>query len=142
MKTENTLENKARFFALYTGQKIFYSEHHGGAFELSNYEPTTLWKDETIYVKLTPLSSITDEDAIEVSNLLVNGYEIGCEPHTLDNGLDFISRFKYNDGKENFYSAIEWSNAIDLLRSKGYALPFLDLSVSDLIEYGWIKLTP
>ena len=29
---------------------------------------------------------------------------------------------------------------IDYLRSKGYALPYMDLSVEDLISYGWIKL--
>ena len=28
----------------------------------------------------------------------------------------------------------------DCLRSKGYALPYMDLSVDNLIEYGWIKL--
>jgi hypothetical protein len=31
-------------------------------------------------------------------------------------------------------------SAYDYLRSKGYALAFHDLSVEDLINYGWIKL--
>lgn len=28
----------------------------------------------------------------------------------------------------------------DYLRSKGYVLPYMDLSVEDLIEYNWVKL--
>jgi len=29
--------------------------------------------------------------------------------------------------------------AVDFLRSKGYALPFMGLSVDELVNYGWIK---
>jgi hypothetical protein len=32
------------------------------------------------------------------------------------------------------------SKECDYLRSKGYALHWMDLSVEDLVEYGWIKL--
>jgi hypothetical protein len=110
----NTLTNKARFFALYTGQRIFYSKHYEGAFELSNYPATTLWKDETIYAKLKPLSSITDEDNKVVSKIMQE--------------TDFL---------DSDYSAL---HTADYLRSKGYALPFLGLSVEKLIEYNWIKL--
>ena len=28
----------------------------------------------------------------------------------------------------------------DYFRSKGYALPYMDLSVEDLVKYGWVKL--
>jgi hypothetical protein len=28
----------------------------------------------------------------------------------------------------------------DYLRSKGYALPWMGLSVDELVEYGWVKL--
>ena len=30
--------------------------------------------------------------------------------------------------------------AIDLLREDGYATPYKDLSIQDLLDYGWIKL--
>jgi len=29
---------------------------------------------------------------------------------------------------------------IDYLRSKGYALPFMEYSVEDLISFGWVRL--
>lgn len=33
-----------------------------------------------------------------------------------------------------------WMNASDCLRSKGYALPYLGVSVEDQIEFGWVRL--
>ena len=33
-----------------------------------------------------------------------------------------------------------WLHVFDYLRSKGYALPWMDLLVEDLVEYGWVKL--
>ncbi|MDV3490968.1 hypothetical protein CMV03_07160 [Elizabethkingia anophelis] len=32
------------------------------------------------------------------------------------------------------------SRIIDYLRSRGYALPWMEISVQKLIEYGWVKL--
>src|SRR5690554_3592780 len=64
MKLENTLENKARFFALYWGQKI------------QSYKLTYSWKRNVEvngssmgFLTLTPLSLITDEDALELSKI-------------------------------------------------------------------------
>ena len=31
-------------------------------------------------------------------------------------------------------------NQVDYLRSKGYALPFMEYSVEDLVSFGWVKL--
>ena len=36
--------------------------------------------------------------------------------------------------------SVKMANTVDYLRSKGYALPWMDLSVEDLVKYGWIKL--
>lgn len=38
---------------------------------------------------------------------------------------------------EDFYGIASVS---DYLRSKGYAVPFMGLSVETLIEYGWVRL--
>lgn len=62
---ENTLENKAKFFALYWGQKCAWvkwpheNEYLG---KVSAY--SIMW---TSYLELKPLSSISNEDVIEVS---------------------------------------------------------------------------
>jgi hypothetical protein len=152
---ENTLENKEKFFALYTGQQIFHSEHNVWGFKLSDCPPNTLWKDETIYAQLKLLSSITDEDAYG-TGILVNCWS------NRERGMDFFESDEMKEvhigGGKNFALCIgkEYGHglshpfansttdilaAYDWLRSKGYALPFMGLSVEKMIEYNWIKLT-
>lgn len=59
---------------------------------------------------LKPVSQISDEDAINL-------------------GYGYASHLKSNLDRN-----------IDQLRNLGYALPWMDLSVEDLVEYGWVKL--
>lgn len=68
-----------------------------------------------ITANLKPLSEITDEDNITFGELL-------------------------NYNKEYRTTFSEHIMGIDYLRSKGYALPYKDLSVQDLIECKWIKV--
>lgn len=47
-----------------------------------------------------------------------------------------------NIGKVNLSAElpIAYIAIVDYLRSKGYALPYMGLSVKKMVEYGWIKL--
>lgn len=152
---ENNLENKARFIAQYYDVKALYV---GGVGVVRiGYGGCNL-KHPDFFLELTPLSKISDEDAIEVSKLL--GY---ITKRTIVRDTDCISIFLYTeddcdvqptfniqyDGYAYFNNGDTWEDnfqrgadvsAYDYLRSKGYALPFHDLSVEDLINYGWIKL--
>lgn len=125
MKTENTLENKAKFFAQYWGQHVLYFSSDF----LRKIDSLTLDSVENDdYLELKPLSQISDEDASKVCDLIF----------ITNNNLN-IQQIK------QIVILIEsnnWNNykIFDYLRSKGYALPYMDLSVEDLIEYGWIKL--
>jgi protein tyrosine phosphatase len=136
MKKENNLELKTRFFALYWGQMIF-SHHHG---EGGNCVTAFFAYKENKegFLELTPLSKISDEDALVVYRF----------HYPLDKWDDKEERDSY-DTKE----AVEWLHNLgkpnyikltcegaDYLRSKGYALPFLNISVNEQIELGWIKL--
>lgn len=122
MKTENTLENKAKFFALYYGQKVLCTSLYGTV--LNGF-----WLDKIMdgscdsEIQLKPLESISDEDAAQC---WVNDNYI---PKSED--IKFVA---------NLFNPITAINA-DYLRSKGYALPWMDLSIQDLIDYGWIKLS-
>lgn len=124
---EKTSQNKAKFFAQYFGQEVFRQTHNneqsGCLFDVS---PLSLMG----YIELKPLSVISDDDAITVSELF---------GHKVYVGTRFIQNIiNGNCINQPLHIATQ---AIDFLRSNGYALPYLGLSVEQQIEYGWIKLT-
>ncbi|MFD2961595.1 MULTISPECIES: hypothetical protein [Olivibacter] len=118
-KLENTSENKARFFALYWGQPVFI----GHKLEVVNENYISPIYDSSI-LELSPLSQISDEDAEQTvqSGLTVEFFENGWKTK----GTKVIFAYK--------------PHMVDYLRSKGYALPWMGLSVDDLVSYGWVKL--
>lgn len=107
MKTQNTLENKARFFAQYWGQYVLYFSSDFLR-KIDNLTLDSVENDD--FLELKPLSHITDEDAINL-------------------GYGYASHLKSNLDRN-----------IDQLRNLGFAVPWMDLSVEDLVEYGWVKL--
>lgn len=122
---ENTLENKAKFFAQYWGQKVLSGDSE--TIHTLNTGDMAFGIGKN-WLELTPLSKITDGDAIEV------GYYQGFKRSIRENAKDCINEFIKGDFKLDY-------DSIDYLRSKGYALPWMGLSVETLVEYGWIKLT-
>lgn len=139
MKTQNILENKARFFAQYWCQKIICFPHNKNPIRYDN--PNKLLAgtfERNAYLQLKPLSQISDEDAIEVSKIFGLCHLSGAIKELILS----IFRTSINDsGTTSSTNGIKnWIQVFDYLRSKGYALHYMDLSVEDLIEYGWIKL--
>lgn len=137
---ENNLINKSKFFAKYYGQRI---QRYGKSPVLMN----TFCDKEYIkdmHLELTPLSQITDEDAIEVAKIIEPELKTGTFKimKTKPSGHTCIMK----DGDWMCQVAITNervlgnSHATDYLRQKGYALPYLDSSVEQQIEYGWVKL--
>ena len=123
MKTQNTLENKAKFFAQYFSQHVLYFSSDFLR-KIDNLTLDSVENDD--YLELKPLSQISDEDAIKISK----------EFHIFKSDIR-------NSVKELFqeFDVLGLSMETgDYLRSKGYALPYMDLSVEDLVEYGWVKL--
>ena len=121
---KNTLENKTRFFAQYWGQHLIIM----GSF-LRIIDHVTLCNIENDDIlQLKPLSKISDEEALILSKMRYSFEEY----INLENGKCMVSCH------ENQKSLMQIQ--VDFLRSKGYALPWMDLSVEDLIDYGWIKL--
>lgn len=145
MKTQNTLENKAMFFAQYWGQKVFKTSINQEKPHKNNFGKTIVFKD---FLELTSLSQISDEDAIELMRLkivskgVVDIETIEIENKTLD-GYTFIVKYKNWDDERVGFVFNGHTNPLsfyDYLRSKGFAVPWMDLEVEDLVEYGWIKL--
>ena len=116
---ELNLENKAKFFNQYRGQMVFKLM---GLLHTYRYPSERLEKYD--YVELKPLSSITDEDAINVE---------------FEGGSSHFIKVLESYGHE-FNDLILKHNQIDYLRSKGYALPWMGISVEQMVSAGWIKL--
>jgi len=151
---EDIIENKARFFAMYWGREFIYSNDFGrykgvvGDFHFNDNI-----KQKAV-ISLKALSSITDEDAYG-TGILINCWS------NKERGMEFFqsdemkpihisggTNFAHCIGKEyGPYLSHPFANsttdilaAYDFLRSKGYALPFMGVSVEELVERGWIKL--
>jgi len=147
MKTENTLENKAKFFAQYWGQHVLYFSSDFLR-KIDNLTLDSVENDD--FLELKPLSQISDEDVIEAITYLYNigrdelgdileikHYDTFSSITTIGIGCNFkTSRSLHHWSGTKKISSVE----SDYFRSKGYALHYMDLSVEDLIEYGWIKL--
>lgn len=140
---ENTLENKARFYSqyLFTGVIFKYQNTSWGkeivdkesALDLSILDlimsHTDIHEDYANKVRngfldLKPLSSITDEDAFNYAK----------------NYLGWTDPEDYKKWFLDQGCQIKGHRHADYLRSQGYALPWMGLSVETLVEFGWIKL--
>lgn len=132
MKAEINNENKAKFIALYTPYgKLFY---RFGVEQM---------KLENIILNLKTLSKISDEDSIQVFDYIFGGKDANKNKSINEKitfGKEWASCYGkfFNYGSGHF--GYETGNVIDLLRSKSYALPWMNLSVDEMIEAGWIKL--
>jgi len=127
---ENNLENKETFFYVYGKQKVLVRNIIAEEYKELRICTAFEWDGwlSTSHLLLTPLSQITDDDAIEVALL------------------------NHNDPNDERVNMVQFGRAIasrntefrhgtaDYLRSRGYALPYMSLSVEQQIEYGWIKL--
>ena len=117
---ENTLENKAKFYALHWGQEVIKDVISGVGYPVEGSNISL--NIETSFLHLKPLSSISDEDKEHLDALLSADFdEYG---------------YWFGMGGIHYYQPHE----VDYLRSRGYALPWMELSVEKLMEYGWIKL--
>lgn len=133
---ENTIENKATFFAQYYNQKVYVNGHATGFLKrvVSGFYLDRINHFESDFLELKPLSLISDEEAIKVSEILSDS-EIS---YPLD---ERQSAFHANTGRTHVLPVRPCrSDVADFLRSKGYGLPWMGLSVEKQLEYGWIKL--
>lgn len=111
---ENTIEAKAKFFAQYWGQRVLSDLTNGGDRIIYPIENSNMYRIEESYLELKSIELITEED--------LNKTMYACAEMILEQGM-------FLDGKTT-----------DILRSLGYALHWIELSVQEQLEYGWIKI--
>lgn len=183
---ENTLGNKQKFFAQYWGQHVLRSANwnsDGRPDYLSLVVNSSFFNEKSFvhfYLELKPLSSISDEDAINVARM-AHGFRKGKNQpdwkvtrqkdilhvfgeYNLNDNYHISMMYDYGtvNANHNFppteeekgesfkinVGEVHWNAAEviglyqipDFLRSKGYAVPFMGISVDTLIEWGWVKL--
>ncbi|PZO33206.1 MAG: hypothetical protein DCE86_05470 [Flavobacteriaceae bacterium] len=135
---ENTLENKAKFFANYWGQKKFV---------FPEIEKMTPQKIGVSYMDsfgvnnrsliLKSLSSISVEDLKNIGFGFPGGTDKIEFVFSPDNySFHWVAKKGLNS-TEGYFALKDF----DYLRSKGYALPWMGISVQKQIEYGWVKLS-
>ena len=147
MKTQNTLENKAKFFFQYWGQHVLYFSSDFLR-KIDNLTLDSIENDD--FLELKPLSQITNEDVIQGIMITYNKtYEDLGEILEVKhyNTFSSITTTRAGQNFKTHRSIHHWngnrkigSMECDYFRSKGYAIPYMDLSVEDLVEYGWVKL--
>jgi len=109
---KNTIENKQRFFALYWDQEV-QMHVNGNIYKVGKIKPLA----PTIsHLELKPLSEITKEES------------------------DYISRLKVICHSDGTHDLEPMQHTTDYLRSRGYLLPFMDLTIEQILEYGWAVL--
>jgi len=118
---------KSRFFAQYWGTKTLYI---GGLGKVEVGKGGWNLKHPDFFLQLKPLSKITDDDVQELLPLV---------------SFQFSSRYTDEQIKEEIKKSVldtemMPSELFDFLRSKGYALPYMNYSVDDLISFGWVQL--
>ena len=94
------------------------------------------------FLELTPLSQITDEDAIEVFKIYYmdhrrEGLRWNYEVIRMSSGIDVKC---WLDGELAYRLGISGNcllQAGDYLRSKSYLIPYNGTPTETLIEYGW-----
>lgn len=160
---ENTLENKAKFFAQHLFQAIIVSsEYDNNRYKVEPYSLTIIRRgNNSTRLELKSLSSITDEDAIEVAKILVSntfsknldvrvakksevGEKVTSKIVYIGDIIVVIDSLKIIGTYNGFIDIADFNiylSASDYLRSKSYALPWVGLSVETMVGYGWIKLT-
>ncbi|MFC7347296.1 hypothetical protein ACFQO9_11265 [Chryseobacterium zhengzhouense] len=138
---ENTITNKEKFFAQYWRLPIMAKVVRGNKNKIITKNVIcSIWTITEIfesYLELKPLTSITDDDAVIISKIENDKY---TEDHLI-RGRVLIRTFnEYSDCTHSLKNTNQLIEMIDYLRSKGYALPWMGISVEQLNKYGWIKI--
>lgn len=128
---ENTIENYQKFICLYFGQIVLnFKDSSNNTYQVN---VNNIWGKgfnsqlKSSWLSLTPLSKITDEDALNIA--VIVGLLHDGKIESIVNWIESnISNRKINP------------DVIDYLRKKGYAVRYDGLSVEQQIEFGWIKL--
>lgn len=125
---KNTLEDKAKFFAQYWGQKVLKINNLGMLIPLK----VKLDQIQNGYLELKSLSQISNEDAIELGKVLSKYI---ASPNSKTGNEYYIALCR-----NHIKVSMKLCDFVDKARELGYAAPYNGVSVETLIEWRWIRL--
>ncbi|MFY7988084.1 MAG: hypothetical protein ACOVNP_04320 [Flavobacterium sp.] len=114
---------KCRFFCQYFDQIVAKETKYPNSQAINTTTVFLINQLSNYHLELKPISKITDEDAISMYRGLERNYESSNQ---------FLEDYK----SIGFLDQSE----VDFLRSKGYAVPYMQYSVDELIKMGWVQL--
>lgn len=123
----NDQELKQKFFFLYVGQKCTSTDNKYDNIPFDGYTLISIleyWSrhQDKICLLLKDLKNLTDEHAQQLMRTPSENFK---------SAKDFLI----------FYIATDFmtQQEVDTLRSLGYLVPFMNMSVKELLEKGWAK---
>lgn len=122
---------KCRFFAQYYDLEI--AKHNTKKYFVKHILDKV---GDYYFIELKNINKITKDDIVFCVNLM--GKAINLE-EAEDFKDSFIEAFLNKEFYGTFYP-YRVCEIIDYLRSKGYAIPFMEYSVEDLVSFGWVRL--
>ncbi len=157
LSTKPTTTDRIRILQQYSGQTVIQKDYGkcilAGAllpeFSPKEDEDFTVWtfdnhfghqqhQAESCILELKPLGRISDEDKTIVADIC--GFPLDDSyADKIKQGHEIIEAYRI--GQNCVISGGEWGQMIDFLREKGYAVPYKNWSVEQLVEFGIFKLT-
>ena len=124
---------KCRFFGQYLEQIVAKETKYPNSPTINTTTVLLIEQLENYHLELKPLLKITDEDAIGVANIISS---------TIHDSIskELVTYFKEDILKDPEVLCYASYKTVDFVRSKGYALPFMEYSVEDLVSFGWVQL--
>lgn len=127
---QNTIENKLKFFNQYFGQRVLKDTL---VLELGIcdgfYLSSSLYHLDNYHLELRSIDSITNDECVEVYDLLFDF--TSAETHVFAK----VCKIKFLIENEDYSQILT-----DFLRSKGFLVPFMNLTTDQILEFGWAKI--
>ena len=144
---ENTLQNKACFFAQYWGQDVLMVVLNNGTHVRAKVGASLDLCNEGDYLELMPIEKISRDDCRDIAAMVFT--EPNKDEENMVSARNFVMHHFNNKNLSRYYlwkiKPFEDTNLIhvlvtDYLRSRGYAMPYMGIRVETLVEWGWVKL--
>lgn len=127
---------KCRFFGQYFEQIIAKETKYPNSPTINTTTVLLINELSNYHLELKPLSKIADEDCILIFNKF---YPNAIRYADAEKIYDIKNAIKSNFSEDVIIDE-DFIFYTDFMRSKGYAVPFMEYSVDDLVSFGWVRL--